>query len=58
MSKLEEILYEAEKEGLRESVLKMVNTLNQTYYHMDMQDKVELAYTRVKNEIQSKQWPT
>jgi len=58
MSKLEEILYEAEKEGLRESVLKMVNTLNQTYYHMDMQDKVELAYIRVKNEIQLKQWPT
>ena len=58
MSKLEEILYEADKEGLRESVLKMVNTLNQTYHHMDMQDKVELAYIRVKNEIQLKQWPT
>jgi len=55
MSKLEEILYEANKEGLRESVLKMVNTINQTHHHMDMQDKVELAYTRVKNEIQSKQ---
>jgi hypothetical protein len=58
MSKLEEILYEADKEGLRESVLKIVNTLNQTYHHMDMQDKVELAYIQIKNEIQSKQYPT
>ena len=55
MSRIEEILYEADKEGLRESVLKMLNTINQTYYHMEMHDKVELAYSRVKNKIQSKQ---
>ena len=55
MSKIEDILFEAHKEGIRENVLKMVSKLNETHYNMDVQDKVELAYNRVKTEKQQKQ---
>lgn len=54
MSKIEDILFEAHKEGIRENVLKLVSKLNQTHYHMGMQEKVELAYNQVKTEYQHK----
>jgi hypothetical protein len=45
---IEDILFEAHREGLREQVLKTLDTIQQMHSHMEMRDKVELAYRHVK----------
>ena len=49
MCVIEDILFEAHCEGLREQVLTTLDTIQQMHSHMEMRDKVELAYMRVKN---------
>lgn len=49
MCAIEDILFEAHREGLREQVLITLDTIQQMHSHMEMRDKVELAYRRVKN---------
>ena len=54
MCVIEDILFEAHCEGLREQVLKTLDTIQQMHSHMEMRDKVELAYMRVKNNNNEK----
>ena len=51
---IEDILFEAHCEGLREQVLITLDTISQMHPHMEMRDKVELAYMRVKNNNNEK----
>jgi len=54
MHSIEDILFEAHREGLREQVLITLDTIQQMHSHMEMRDKVELAYRRVKNNNNEK----
>jgi len=54
MHSIEDILFEAHREGLREQVLITLDTIQQMHSHMEMRDKVELAYRRVKNNNDEK----
>jgi len=54
MCTIEDILFEAHREGLREQVFITLDTINQMHSHMEMRDKVELAYRRVKNNNDEK----
>jgi hypothetical protein len=54
MCAIEDILFEAHREGLREQVLITLDTIQQMHSHMEMRDKVELAYKRVKNNNDEK----
>jgi len=54
MHSIEDILFEAHREGLREQVLITLDTIQQMHSHMEMRDKVELAYKRVKNNNDEK----
>jgi len=54
MHSIEDILFEAHREGLREQVLITLDTIQQMHSHMEMRDKVELAYKRVKNNNNEK----
>jgi len=54
MHSIEDILFEAHREGLREQVLITLDTMQQMHSHMEMRDKVELAYRRVKNNNNEK----
>jgi len=54
MHSIEDILFEAHREGLREQVLITLDTMQQMHSHMEMRDKVELAYRRVKNNNDEK----
>lgn len=51
MSQIEEILHTAYQENLQEYVFNMLDTMQYTHPHMEMRDKVEIAYMRVKNDI-------
>lgn len=51
MSQIEEILHTAYQENLQEYVFNMLDTMRYTHPNMEMRDKVEIAYMRVKNDI-------
>lgn len=51
MSQIEEILHAAYQENLQEYVFSTLDTMRYTHPHMEMRDKVEIAYMRVKNDI-------
>jgi len=51
MSQIEEILHKAYQENLQEYVFNMLDTMRYTHPHMEMRDKVEIAYMHVKNDI-------
>ena len=53
MSKSEDIIYRAYKEGIRDKLFIEVNRLNKSssiYKHMETGDKFEIAYDNITNK--------